>query len=161
MTKRIVVLILSFTFLVSSSFILEQTHLPVGNLNQLNQWSNYTSIQPNLQGNRVLIYTIRSCKPCLKLAEKLRKQYQSDSTKLSSIIYLNPSVMDSSFLAKSILNSAYSSSPYFGVNYELNLDGVHSFPFIAFHDSNGMLQDTLIGYSRMNLNKTVKHLNGY
>jgi thioredoxin-related protein len=131
--------------------------LPFKNIKLVLSYQNLSQLKPITNKNTVLIYTIQSCKPCINLAKKLEKLISEDSLLSGSIIFFNPSVVDLTTV-KNQVREHYNFAPFYIKNNPNNLFKVDAYPFIAFHDSNGELINSVIGNSWNIENKITKHL---
>lgn len=154
---RIIVFI-SFALLISSYRNGEGKPIPFKNISSFESYKNLTTILPSKNSNCVVIYTTQSCKPCLKLAKKLNEIFRNDTSVLKSVIYFNPSVMDYFSLDQYINKRENYKSPYFYVEQPNELAGIEYYPYISFHNSDGLLIDSIIGYNQRSLKKILRHL---
>lgn len=131
--------------------------LPFKNIKQVESYQNLSQLKLISNKNTVLIYTIQSCSPCIRLAKKLEKLVSQDSILNGSIIFFNPSVVDLTTVKNQVLEH-YSYAPFYIKDNPNNFFQLDAYPFIAFHDSNGELIDSIIGNSWNIEAKIIKHL---
>lgn len=153
-----IVIIISLALFLSSYRDEGNKPLPFKKTSSLETFKNLTAITPNNNTKCVVIYTTQSCKPCLKLAKQLNEKFRNDSSILKSIIYFNPSVLDQFSLEQYIVARENYKSPYFYKEQPNKLTGIDYYPYISFHNSDGLLIDSIIGYNQHSLNKIIKHL---
>lgn len=131
--------------------------LPLDSTKKLNNYNNLSEVSFNPHGETVVIYTVKWCKPCLKLAKELEAYTSKDITLGHSIVFFNPAVMDIVTL-KDQVQKNYHFSPYFYVEYPNELKKPSAYPFIAFHNKDGLLSDSIIGYQRNIVKKIIEYV---
>lgn len=142
--------------LVALKIVTDDT-LPLDSTKKLNNYNNLSEIYFNSQGKTVVIYTVKWCKPCLKLAKELETHTSHDTSLSKSIVFFNPAVMDIVTL-KDHVQKNYRYSPYFYVEYPNQLKKPSAYPFVGFHDKDGLLSDSIIGYQRNVVKKIIEYV---
>mgnify|MGYP002007804009 CR=1 FL=1 len=151
---------LLFFMIISNGYELydHTPKLPIKNISDIHHINNLTKIKPSENHRCVVIYTNQSCKPCHKLALRLKGKFINDTLISKSIIYFNSNVMDLESLSEYIIEKKEYQSPYYYSLYPNNLNHLNSYPYITFHNPKGEIMDSIIGYNNSTFRKIKNFL---
>lgn len=131
--------------------------IPLDSVSQLHYLVPLVNGSIELKDSIIIIYGFTGCKPCEVLLRKVQKKIDAEAISVSSVMYVNIFVLDSTSKRQGLVDKRIS-FPYYATESPYVRDIEGAFPMIVAY-ANGIKTWSLYGYSPANNRKMLKYLN--